>query len=372
MPNVENRVAELRARRGLSASALAAQVGISRQTVYAIENGSYVPNTQVALHLARTLAVSVDDLFRLSDQQAPDADPAKSAHLLPGTEPLRAGQQVQLCEVHGRLFAASPPAGACFLPVSDAIMSKSSKGKNPARVHLSDSKAEFGSRVLLAGCDPAMALLARSLEDSGITTVLAHRNSSQALALLKAGCVHVAGTHLRDRTGDFNLGAIRKGFPSDSVAVFSFAIWQEGLVIARGNPKHIEGVESLARPDVVLMNRESGAGSRKLLDASLQKLMLNPKSIRGYDRTAPSHLTAAAEVKKGNVDCCMATEATARALGLDFLPLASSRYDLAVATKDLNLPGIQALLNAIHQLRFRKTLQTFAGYDTSVTGNRIL
>ena len=59
-----------------------------------------------------------------------------------------------------------------------------------------------------------------------IELVLAHRNSSQALALLKEGCIHVAGTHLRDEpSGESNLPAIGRLFPKNVVAVITFAVW---------------------------------------------------------------------------------------------------------------------------------------------------
>ena len=51
--SVENQVAQIRTARGLSASQLAVLVGVRRQTIYAIESGIYVPNTAVALKLAR-------------------------------------------------------------------------------------------------------------------------------------------------------------------------------------------------------------------------------------------------------------------------------------------------------------------------------
>ena len=61
--NITNRVAEIRKSRGISASDLARRVNVSRQTIYAIEAGTYVPNTEVSLQLARELEVSVDDLL---------------------------------------------------------------------------------------------------------------------------------------------------------------------------------------------------------------------------------------------------------------------------------------------------------------------
>jgi DNA-binding XRE family transcriptional regulator len=62
---VHNELRRLRRKRGLSAADLANTVGVSRQTIYAIEAGKYLPNTAVALKLARTLSVSLEDIFSL-------------------------------------------------------------------------------------------------------------------------------------------------------------------------------------------------------------------------------------------------------------------------------------------------------------------
>jgi len=62
---VESRLGEIRKSRGIGASDLARRVSVSRQTIYAIEAGTYVPNTELALHMARELEVTVDELFSL-------------------------------------------------------------------------------------------------------------------------------------------------------------------------------------------------------------------------------------------------------------------------------------------------------------------
>src|SRR5258707_12168073 len=62
-----NRLAEIRKSRGVGASDLARRVRVSRQTIYAIEAGTYVPNTEVALNLARELEVTVEEIFSLRE-----------------------------------------------------------------------------------------------------------------------------------------------------------------------------------------------------------------------------------------------------------------------------------------------------------------
>jgi molybdate-binding protein/DNA-binding XRE family transcriptional regulator len=369
---IKNNLAAIREKRGLSAATLAKTVGVSRQTIYAIEGGSYVPNTGVGLRLARALAVNVEDLFSLPEPLPDTETRAGRVAFLSLSDELQPGQPVQLCEVAGRLMAAAASPASWYLPLSDGVVSGNLvRGK--ARIRIHQPETDLRNRLLIAGCDPAMAVLARHLQPAGVELILLHQNSSQALSLLKGGCIHVAGTHLRDRaTGEPNIAAITKAFQPGSVAVISFALWQEGLITANGNPKKIESVEDLSRADVTFVNREPGAGSRNLLDTYLKRLRLDSRRIRGYERTAPGHLAAAGEVKTGNVDCCIATEAAARVFGLSFSALQSSRYDLVVRKQDLNLPGVQTLFDAITRLNFRSKLKNVGGYDTTVTGERVL
>jgi DNA-binding XRE family transcriptional regulator len=65
-----NRLAELRAARGLSAAELASAIDAGRQTVYAVESGAYAPNTAVALKRAEALGVAVEEILHL---EAPEA-----------------------------------------------------------------------------------------------------------------------------------------------------------------------------------------------------------------------------------------------------------------------------------------------------------
>ena len=65
---VKNRLAQIRKGRAVGAADLASRVRVTRQTIYAIEAGTYVPNTEVALSLARELQVTVEDLFSLPEE----------------------------------------------------------------------------------------------------------------------------------------------------------------------------------------------------------------------------------------------------------------------------------------------------------------
>src|SRR5476651_2071389 len=93
-----NRLAELRRARGISAVDLAAQAGVTRQAIYAIEAGTYMPNTAVALRIARMLETSVEALFALDDEVDPRAG-LRSFDLLDTDLPIAPGEPIQICRV---------------------------------------------------------------------------------------------------------------------------------------------------------------------------------------------------------------------------------------------------------------------------------
>ena len=307
---IKTRLQEIRKTRGFSAADLAGRVGVTRQTIYCIEDGSFVPNTAVSLKLARTLQVTVEELF--------STEPAKS-------------QKASLKSLR--------------------------------------SLTNAGNRLLLAGCDPALSFVSEALRPSGIEIVTVPCSSRRALAWLKQGKIDAAGAHLVDRsTGEYNLPIIRRLFPPAAIRVVTFAAWEQGLLVRRGNPKTIRSVADLGRRGVTLMNREKGSGSRDLLDAALRDAAIPLQRVNGYDSIASGHLPAAYAVAAGAADCCIAPRSAARCFGLDFLPIATERFDLAFTQASLDLPAAKALLDLLNGSQLRGKLHTLAGYDTAHTG----
>ncbi len=63
--NLHNRLKSFRSEREMTQEALASAVGVTRQTIIAIEHEKFVPSVKLALELARALNVRIDDLFWL-------------------------------------------------------------------------------------------------------------------------------------------------------------------------------------------------------------------------------------------------------------------------------------------------------------------
>src|SRR5262249_48922337 len=309
--------------------------------------GDYVPNTAVALRLARALETTVEELFRLEGGAAEPRRTARAEVIGPGDR--FAGTPVELCRVDGKLVAVPVVPAPWQLPPTDGLL------VDPTRSEVQMLRGdEPGTRLLIAGCDPAVSVLARHLQRANVELVAAPVNSSVALELLEKRLTHVAGTHLSKAP------EARAKFE-----VFRLAVWEQGLVVARGNPKKIRTMEDLARPVLRLANRERGSGSRQLLDSQLRAAGIPKGAVPGYDdEPATGHLAAAWRVYAGIADSCIATRSAAWAFGLDFLPLASERYDLVFRKEHRNFPPVARLLETLQHAVLRRELETLCGYDT--------
>jgi molybdate-binding protein/DNA-binding XRE family transcriptional regulator len=374
--DVQNSLAQLRAKRGFGASQLAAAIGISRAMVYAIEAGTYVPNTAVSLKLARILDTTVEEIFQLDPEDKATAETAE-AIVLGDPESMPPGQPLRLCSVNGHVIAVTPETGACGLPPTDAILLAPIPGGKKrhvnAKVRIVGTGWDNPGRILIAGCDPSASILANALQRQSCDLVIAYENSSRSLELLQDGLVHVAGTHLEEKvSGNNATSPITTMFVRNSVAVISYAIWQEGLVVAPGNPKKISGISDLVRKNVRIANREPGAGCRILLDDLLQEHGIAAAQVKGYERVVLGQLPAARLVQSGEVDCCLSTQAGARALGLDFISLAQKPYRLVVRRKQLDLAPIQTLIETLGRASFRREVEACIGYDMRTAGERLV
>jgi molybdate-binding protein/DNA-binding XRE family transcriptional regulator len=372
---IQNNLETVRLKKGFGASQLAAEVGVSRQTIYAIEAGSYVPNTTVSLRMAKALQVAVEDIFQIvAKKEAPPR--MMEAIFLGDLELALPRNPLRLCNVNGRVIAVEPDSGNWGLAPVDAVLLAPildrKRNVNAAIEVLGESWNNPG-RVLIAGCDPSAPILACALEQQGCELVISYHNSARSLNLLGEKLIHMAGTHLlNEATCKTDLLPITKMFPRNSVAVFSYAIWEEGLVVARGNPKKISGIRDLLRKDISIMNREPGSGCRQLLDKQLSKHRVARNKVRGYDRIALGHLPAVRQVYAGEVDCCIGIEAGARVLGLDFIALNRKPYHLVIRRKNLELPPVKALLETLGRPSFRREMEACTGYDMRTAGDRLV
>ena len=119
--SVKNNLSHLGNKQGVSAKRLAELVGVQRQTIYAMEAGTYVPNTLIALRLAQVLGVKVEDLFS-SGRDSPPGFGDQEVDLLPLGGTLQPGQPLQLCRVQKRVVGVPSAPVSSYLPAADAVV----------------------------------------------------------------------------------------------------------------------------------------------------------------------------------------------------------------------------------------------------------
>ena len=226
--------------------------------------------------------------------------------------------------------------------------------------------------------DMTLDLLAQFLSDPGRAggqrrLVSANAGSLGGLVALRRGEAHLAGSHLLDpATGTYNLSYIRQYLPETPVRLMVWVGREQGLLLRKGNPRGIHGLEDLARPDVRFINRQRGAGTRVLLDYHLGLAGIASEQVLGYDQEEYTHLAVAAAVASGRADCGLGVTAAARALDLDFVPLFTERYDLVIPCRHLEELRERDLLAPLFDLTsdaaFRKAVQALDGYDVQDMG----
>jgi len=369
---LNNHLKRFRSDAGLSQQALAGDARISRQAYAALEAGRSSPSTEVALRLARSLGTRVDFLFSLSEERPPPTQaeligPIEEAGHAVSDAPRRA----RLLRVGNRLLArplSSVEAARQTLVDAEGLILPMSAGGNRVAVQPFDEDELKVPALGMLGCDPAVALLESGLRRYGVRLVWAEESSYEALTGLARGEGHVAGCHLRDEdSGEFNVSWVRRLVPFACTLV-TFAAWQQGLMVAAGNPKRIQSVSDLANPNVTMINRQTGSGSRSLLDRLLNQQGIPPMALAGYGREAGGHLAVARAVATGLADVGIGVQAAASALGLGFVPLEEERYDLVIPNHFLDDPAVQPLLDLLRQPGLHQRIEALGGYDVSGMG----
>jgi len=194
-------------------------------------------------------------------------------------------------------------------------------------------------------------------------------DSLDGLFALARGAADLAGCHLLDpETGDHNRPFVRRLLPGEAVLLVTLAHRQQGLIVAAGNPKRITGIADLGQPGIVIANRHRGSGTRVLLDDTLLRAGIDPLTLPGYDHEEATHLAVAGSVAAGTADAGLGILAAARAYGLDFVPVARERYELALRPSTAALPAVTRLLETLRSADFGAVVTALGGYDTVESG----
>jgi putative molybdopterin biosynthesis protein len=240
-------------------------------------------------------------------------------------------------------------------------------------VYLYRTQAEIEQAIVVIGShDLTLDLISQYLSKRGRGRRLSSANvgSLGGLIALRRGEAHLAGSHLLDPdTGDYNSSYIERYLTGQEIVLVTLAGREQGWIVPEGNPKQLRNWEDAANPDISLINRQRGAGTRVLLDYELEKRGIETHEIIGYDNEAFTHLAVAAAVSSGVADTGLGIAAAARALELDFVPLAHELYELVIPRDIFDSDHLRPLLDLLYEADFRSTVAALPGYDVRVMGD---
>ena len=228
--------------------------------------------------------------------------------------------------------------------------------------------------LILAGSNDPLLDRSISLFNSQFQAPLAvfgNLGSMGGLRALRQNLCHIASSHLlQEDEEEYNFDYAFQELDS-MPAVVNFSRREQGILVAAGNPKKISSVADLAGPDIRIVNRPIGTGTRLLLDREFKKAGIDGEKIDGYGIEVHRHLDVGLEIVAGRADAGPGIGAVAGLLNIGFVPIRWERFDLMVLKDRFFDEGIQRFLSLLHEKTFKQLGEKFTGYDLSFSGKMI-
>jgi molybdate-binding protein len=224
--------------------------------------------------------------------------------------------------------------------------------------------AEWDAIALrLAGSDdPALDLLVRAAGAS-VSVVPGPRGSVNGIVQLSRGTADASAVHLFDvASGRWNDPLARGALGGEPVRLVHLWRRELGLVVAAGNPDDIRRADDLQGKRIAW--RAPGTGSRLLLERLMRAAGCEPRPELG--EPVESHLAVAAAVSAGAADAGLAVRAVAESGGLDWIPVATEPFELAINPSAL--AAARPLLDALAESSVHARVAALPGYDLSQSG----
>jgi putative molybdopterin biosynthesis protein len=217
-------------------------------------------------------------------------------------------------------------------------------------------------------------LLEWSLRESGSGLASLTEGTARGVERLQRGEVIAAAVHFHgdaissDSAGEANIAAVRAMPGLHDAVLVAFARREQGLLVAPGNPKHLQSLAEVLATGAQMAVRQPGAGAQMLLDVLLKRAGAGHKDLRRLDSPCRTGPDLAAAIRTGKADCGIATRAAAKSAGLDFVPLLWENFDLLLRQRSYFRPSIQALIGFVGQKRVKQRGAELTGYDTTPAG----
>jgi len=243
--------------------------------------------------------------------------------------------------------------------------------ENRAAHDASSPRAEPHHLIIVGADDLLLQILQREFNrrHRSLFVTSASMNSASGIAAVRERRAHLAGVHLLDRaTGEYNRAHVAAAFDGSRALLITLAHRQVGLILPRGNPLGITGLEDVVRHRLRLASREVGSGVRALQDSLLHSLEVEGPPLPGTEMSFATHLEVATAIAEGSADAGLGALAPSLSLGLDFIPLVWERYDLLTTDEAFYHRPTQTFFEMVKSEWLRQLIETLPGYDARETG----
>jgi len=219
------------------------------------------------------------------------------------------------------------------------------------------------AEVVAGSHDP---LLDWALRASGAGLASLFDGSLDGLARMAAGQAAAAGCHLPGEGGEWNTAAVAARLGAAPVVLVEWAWREVGLLLAPGLGTRVTGLGDLAGRRVAL--RQGQAGTQVLFERLLADAGLGADALCPIGPPARTEAETAAAVATGEAEAAPGLRAMALAYRLDFLPLATERFDLCVDRRFWFEPPWQRFLGFARCPELARKAAALGGYDVSGFG----
>lgn len=235
-----------------------------------------------------------------------------------------------------------------------------------ANLDMQDTRLLAPPPIVAGSSDP---LLDWALRESGSGLATLTEGSEAGLRRFADGQALAAGMHIYGGAhSGYNVTAARAIGAVVDLVLIGWAERDQGLVVARGNPFGLAGLDDVAQKRARLIRRQPGAGAQILFDDLASRAGLAAAAFTAAVGTALTETDVAAAVADGAADCGLAIGAVARQFGLDFVKLHKERFDIACRRRSYFEPPLQKLFAFARTEGFRAKASSLGFYDLAVTG----
>lgn len=197
---------------------------------------------------------------------------------------------------------------------------------------------------------------------------VAFKGSLESLKAFAHNEADIAGFHAVATSDKGSVAGFRRLLDPRRDVLIRFAEREQGLIVQKRNPKHLNSLADVAARQVRFVNRQRGSGTRLLIDQLLREAGIKAASVKGYETEEYTHLAVAATIAAGQAEAGFGLKAAAVRLALDFVPLRKEIYWLAVRSRRLDSDLVRRLREGLAGKPLRNAVGNLAGYSIKNAG----